>query len=277
LRKVEGRETNLADLIYVYCVTDRAPGLEHLAASERPELLDHDGLYAVVGRVSLDDFSEERLAQNLADPDWLTEKVKLHERVVEHVMQSGSVVPFKFGTVFKSDEGVRAMLQAHADEFQRSLAELAGQDEWGVKIYCDRQRLADALSALNPGLVELDRKIRAAPKGRAFLLTRKRREFVANAVSNEVARLGQECFDRLAQSVRLARSNALLQPELNGHTGEMILNGAFLAEKDKTAQFQSTLDGLREQFGTRGLLLACTGPWPPYNFCEFSRERSHRE
>jgi AcrR family transcriptional regulator len=264
----------MEDLIYVYCVMDEMPVLEHPAVSECPDLLVHDGLYAVVGRVPPSEFSEEALPARLNDLAWLTEKVKLHERIVEHAMQYGCVIPFKFGTVFKSENRVHAMLEAHAAELRRNLAELTGKSEWGVKVYCDRQRLTAAVAAKNPVLVDLEREIGAAPSGRAFLLTKRRGELIAAAVNGEIARLGQECFDRLSKQGLKARPNDLLRPEATGRPEEMILNSAFLVPQDKTPQFLSTIDWLREQFGSQGLLFECTGPWPPYNFCEFSRERA---
>jgi hypothetical protein len=258
---------------------NQMPVLEHLAVSEVPDLLAHDGLYAVVGRVPAEDFNVETLPARLNDLNWLGGKVRLHERVIEHATQYGSVMPFKFGTVFRTEENVHLMLETHATEFRQKLTELAGKEEWGVKVYCDRERLAQAIGAGNPALVNLDREIGSAPKGRGFLLAKRRGELVATAVQTEIARLGQECFDRLArltvgqggQGLR-ARANDPLPPEAVGGSETMILNGAFLVAKEKTPQFLSAVNRLQEQLGSHGLRFQSTGPWPPYNFCEFSPE-----
>jgi hypothetical protein len=262
----------MPDLIYVYCVMNRMPVLEHLAVSELPDTLVHDGLYAVVGRVPAEDFSEENLPVRLQDPVWITHRVTLHERVVEHAMQSGCVVPLKFGTVFKSEETAHAMLEANATGFRQKLSELAGKEEWGVKIYCDRRRLAESVAAQEPALAELDRELASAPRGRAFLVARRRRELSAAAVNREVARLGQVCFERLLEQCLKARVNDRLKPEATGRSEEMILNGAFLVRKDVAPEFFRTVSRLGAQFGPRGLVFEPTGPWPPYNFCEFDKE-----
>jgi hypothetical protein len=262
----------MPDLIYVYCVMDRTPVLEHLAVSELPDLLVHDGLYAVVGRVLAEDFSEENLPVRLNDPKWITRRVTLHEQVVEHAMQFGCVVPLKFGTVFKSEENVHAMLKAHAIEFRQELSELVGKEEWGVKVYCDRRRLAASVAAQEPALVELDRELASAPKGRAFLMAKRRRELSAAAVNREVARLGQVCFERLLEQCLKARVNDTLKPEATGRSEEMVLNGAFLVRKDEAPEFFRTVNRLDAQFGPRGLVFEPTGPWPPYNFCQFNEK-----
>ena len=271
----------MPDLIYVYCVMDRAPVLEHVAVpeakpasplAELPDLLVRDGLYAVVGRVPAEDFSEENLPVRLKDVEWITRRLMLHERVVENAMQYGCVIPFKFGTVYHTEENVHLMLDAHATEFRQNLSELAGKQEWGVKIYCDRRQLTASVAAQNPTLVDLDREIGAATKGRAFLLTQRRAKLVTATVNDEVARFGQECFDRLAGQGLRARVNDSLPPEAGGESEEMILNAAFLVAKEKTPQFLDTADQLQQQLVPNGLRLKSTGPWPPYNFCRFSME-----
>lgn len=275
----------MPDLIYVYCVMDRMPVLEHLAVSARasgreatlPDLLVHDGLYAVVGRVPAEDFSEENLPARLNDLKWITRRVTLHERVVEHAMQYGCVIPFMFGTVFKSEDNVRSMLETHRDELRRNLDELRDKEEWGVKVYLDRERMAASLETTDPSILELNRKIASAPKGRAFLLARRRTELVSTAVNREVTRLGQECFERLLEASLKARAGSLLKPEATGRPEPMLLNGAFLVAKEETEEFFGTVKRLGEELGPEGVLLERTGPWPPYNFCEFGREDKAHE
>jgi len=272
----------MPDLIYVYCVMDRMPVLktrdrgpgtgDRLPSPVLLDLVAHDGLYALVGRVSAQDFSEENLPARLKDLNWIAEKVKLHERIVEHAMQHGCVIPLKFGTVFSSEDNVHSMLEAHAGEFRRNLAALAGKEEWGVKVYCDRQRLADDVRARDPRMIDLERQIAAAPKGRAFLLGKRRADTLSAAVDATIASLSQEIFDRLTkQSVR-SRINPPLPAEVTGRKEEMILNSASLVLRESVPSFLDAADSLKESLGSRGALIECTGPWPPYNFCEFGPE-----
>ncbi|MEI6157736.1 MAG: GvpL/GvpF family gas vesicle protein, partial [Atribacterota bacterium] len=87
-------------MIYVFCVTDRAP--DFTSGFERGEqgiyAIEHKGLFAVVNRVSEDDFGESHVNQRLTDTDWLKSKVLEHEETVERVMLDGPLLPFKFAT-----------------------------------------------------------------------------------------------------------------------------------------------------------------------------------
>jgi hypothetical protein len=46
---------------------------------------------------------------------------------------------------------------------------------------------------------------------------------------------------------------------------KMILNAAFLIEKQREAEFEATVNRVAHSFGDR-LNFKYTGPWPPYNF-----------
>ena len=47
----------------------------------------------------------------------------------------------------------------------------------------------------------------------------------------------------------------------------MIMNAAFLVEKQALNAVKKTLDKLAEKYRDEGLVFGVSGPWPPYNFC----------
>ena len=105
------------ELIYLYCVTDSPrswPGDEKYTISCRD-------LYAVVGKARKTDFGEESLKKNLADFEWLKEKVNIHEQAIESVMKESSVVPFKFATIFNNEDNLIAFLKENEEELRNNL------------------------------------------------------------------------------------------------------------------------------------------------------------
>jgi hypothetical protein len=46
----------------------------------------------------------------------------------------------------------------------------------------------------------------------------------------------------------------------------MILNAAFLIEKNQVADFLGTVEMLRKKDGNSGFVIETTGPWPPFSF-----------
>ncbi|MBI4743336.1 MAG: GvpL/GvpF family gas vesicle protein [Actinobacteria bacterium] len=256
------------DLIYLYCVTDGPPQLK-----ETEDLVDnvyfiyHQGLYAVISEVSADEFSEENLREKLATLDWIKLKASVHEKLIEAVMKNSCVIPFKFGTLFNTEENLKTMLKEHMREFKDTLKYLEGKEEWGVKIYCDIDKLKENLTQENKELLSIDKEINSALPGKAFILKKKKEELVNIIVNKKLNEYGQDSFQRLKQHSTQFRVNKLLPKEVTERKDDMILNSVFLIRKDEVTDFVNRIDMLKKIHTRRGLSFDHTGPWPPYNFC----------
>jgi len=88
----------IQNLIYLYCLTNKVPKLKEIEALvDNIYFIFHQGLYAVTGRVSSNEFSEENLKKNLSNLEWITAKASAHEKVIEIVMQNSCVIPLSLG------------------------------------------------------------------------------------------------------------------------------------------------------------------------------------
>ncbi len=265
----------VGSLIYLYCVTEEVPQLisvEHLV--DELYFIKHDGLYAVVSKVKESEFNEENLEKNMANLEWIKTKVTTHEEIVERIMQSACVIPFKFGTIFRTEDNVRIMLAEHADDIRHTLEKLEGTEEWGVKIFFDREKLKESLSQEVEGLPQIDEQIKSSAPGRAFFLKKKREELLNAAVKETIRKYGQDSYKVLSRKSTAIRRNELLPKEATERKDEMILNVTFLVEKSRVTQFLLVLDDLKVKYGYKGLSFDCTGPWPPYNFCQLSEGKA---
>ncbi|MFH1891838.1 MAG: GvpL/GvpF family gas vesicle protein [Candidatus Zixiibacteriota bacterium] len=262
-------------LIYLYCVAKEVPQLtdiEHFADSLYS--VCHEGLHAVVSKVGESEFNEENLKRNLANPDWVRARVTDHERIVEGVMQSACVIPFKFGTIFRTEDRLRTMLAEHAYDLVHTIEKLEGTEEWGVKIFCDREKLEKSLITEIEGLSQIDKLINSSAPGKVFFLRKKREELIDSAAKEAIRKCGQESVDMLSRRSIAIRRNELLPREATPGRDEMILNVAFLVEKSRVTRFLLVLDDLKVRYSHKGLSFDCTGPWPPYNFCQLSEGRA---
>ena len=254
-------------LIYLYCLTNKIPKLK-----ETEDLVDnahffyYQGLYAVVSNVSTDEFSEENLKKNLADLEWIKTKAGIHEKAIETVMKNSCVIPFKFGTIFNTEENLKIMLKEHIGEFKDTLKYLEGKEEWGVKIYCDMDKLKENLIHEDKELLNIDKEINSASPGKAFILKKKKEDLVNTILNKKLNEYSQGPFERLKQYSVEFRINKLLPKEVTERKEEMILNSAFLIDKNKVADFVDTVNGIKTRYAEQGLFFDCTGPWPPYNF-----------
>jgi hypothetical protein len=68
-----------------------------------------------------------------------------------------------------------------------------------------------------------------------------------------------------------AHLNRLLPKEVTEREDEMVFNAAFLVNKVRTDDFLNMARTLKARYESYGLLIDCTGPWPPYNFCGLSQ------
>ena len=174
---------------YVYGVVPadarRPTGVER-ASSERR------AARAIVGRVDLAEFGEEPLRRNLENRAWLEQAVAAHDGVLSGVVGAAPLVPFRFGTVFRDEDGVREMLREREDELREALDRLRGHVELGVKVF-----LVDAA----PGE-------EAKPaSGRDYLLQKQRARDAASTVQAEAFEQVRALHEHLASLADGARVN----------------------------------------------------------------------
>lgn len=261
------------ELIYLYCVTEAAPDLRDLVARvDNLYWIAHRDLCAVVSNVCGLEFNEEALHQNVNDMEWLESKVLRHETVVESVMKRQAVVPFKFATIFRCQDNLTTRLEQNYLPLKTMLLNLRGREEWGIKVYCDRDKLQAALVADDVSIIGLEQEIAAAAPGKAFFLKKQREDLVRAEADRKLIEYSQDCFERLSESGLKARLNACLPGRVTPRKEEMVLNAALMIEALKHSVLKGTVYKLMADYADKGLRFDCTGPWPPYNFCRFSEE-----
>ena len=263
-------------LIYLYCVTAQPPPLESI--EDQPgelHLVREAGLCAVVSRVEAGKFEPSNLQRNLEDLDWVAAETTKHERIVEAVLRDRSVIPFRFATLFHTDESLRTRLQTHGEEFRTLLGQLEDKAEWGVKAYGDTKKLEDDVCAQDGPISSLDAAIRLAPSGRAFLLGKKREDMVKAALAGRVDRCVRQTVEAFRPISFQVRLNRVLPPGATDRCDTMILNAAFLVANHDARAFVETAHALNERNMGRDIVVECSGPWPPYNFCDPARKVAH--
>ncbi|MGA9351603.1 MAG: GvpL/GvpF family gas vesicle protein [Anaerolineae bacterium] len=221
---------------------------------------------AIVSKVSLQEFGQEGLEANLNDIKWVEAKVLAHQDILEAVLASHTLVPMRFCTIYQSESRVQEMLAQHYDDFVEALARLADKQEWGVKVYCDGERLAQRVGEVSDRVKELKAEMGQKSSGAAYFLKKKMDEAIAEEVERISDQYAQRTYDRLSSHAEEAVINPLQSKELTGRKEAMILNGAYLMAEEQLANFRAELEGLEEEYGDLGFIYEMTGPWPPYNF-----------
>ncbi|MFG3598623.1 GvpL/GvpF family gas vesicle protein [Micromonospora chersina] len=211
------------------------------------------GLVAVVSDAPLSEYGEAALRRNLEDLAWLERAARAHHAVVDALSRSGAVVPARLATVHSDDDRVARVLVERHDELAGTLARLAGRAEWGVKGY------------VVPGATpRVEEPAGGGGAGAAYLRRRKAQLSAREEGQRAAADAAAAVHAALAGYAVAARRHAPQDRRLSGAPTAMVLNGAYLVDRDRWDGFAALARELAE--GHPEVRLELTGPWPPYSF-----------
>jgi len=206
--------------------------------------------------------------QELAkDFSWLSEQAIAHDQLIKAVAKINTVIPFKIGSFFSSQELLVESLAPHEAHFLNQLEQLQGQEEWSVKLYADPKALHLPETANSSIYTDLEKELEQASEGKAFLLRKKIQKLKAQDQSQSLAQyIELLCagLEKYSSSLVITPS---LSPELTGKAKKMLLNTALLIPQGHQA-FSEYLQSEQEKWKQWGIELAVSGPWPPYHFTQ---------
>ena len=265
----EPRRSSGATALWAYGVlaadADLPTGLSGVDPGHPVEAVRAGGLLALVSRVPLDEFGAEPLRENLNDLAWLERVARAHETVLDQAVQAATCVPLRLCTIYESEESLRAMLDREAESFADALGQLAGREEWSVKLLVDTDALTrEARARATTSRAPSERG--GASEGGAYMLRRRVERRVRERAAQIASEVAEAVHARLDAHAVDAVTRPAQNPELSGYEGEMLLNGAYLVEADRVDALHALVAELERDHGALGARLELTGPWPPYNF-----------
>jgi hypothetical protein len=239
---------------YAYCLTEQQ-GSTNGVRPRRPSLLE--GIQGVNGAAVFNYPSGEftvvvseydRNGNNGDGSGPLDEKTVLeHARVVSVCFRSGTVLPFRFGTIFDSDDALRQAVRANRRAFGQSVAKLRGKAEMHLKVLVKGGSLREAMVEVQlPDTVggEYLTKLREkASKDRE-------RQTKARALSVQVHKL----FNPLEEEISCKRVAS----------DGMLIDIAHLIDSKSVEKYQNRYTTAAKQL--KNCELVISGPWPPYHF-----------
>lgn len=267
-RKREKRERVLYYLYCFYCAGESVSTHEKgLGGKDKVFSLSYRDLSALVSRVPLAEYSESALEKNLQDLEWLTPRVKHHERVLKTVAGFHPIIPVRFGTLYRSQEKIQTMLRSRYEDLCTFLTFVQDKEEWGVKMYMDKEAGGKLAQATNPALQALEIRLSSASAGERYFLQKRKEKMRREDTWRNVATFTEEVCAQLASSAVAIQPSRLLERRATGRDEEMIFNAAFLVAKESQSLFGSCLDHLAGDNVEKGIFFELSGPWPPYHFC----------
>jgi len=169
-----------------------------------------------------------------------------HARVVSDCFRIATVLPFRFGTVFESDDALRHAVRTNRKAFSESIAHLRGKAEMHIKVMVREDgRIPEALvRALPPKVGQEYLSVLREQASRD-----RERQSKARALSVQVHKL----FNPLQEEVSCKKI-----------TQGMMIDIAHLIDHATVARYQNRYSSAMHQF--KDCEISLSGPWPPYHF-----------
>jgi hypothetical protein len=244
------------------------------------------GLTALVSDVSLAEFGEAALRENLENLDWLDEVAREHHYVIDAATRLFPLLPVRLATVYSGDAALRAALAGHNAQLLNSLHRVGGRVEWGVKAYAAQEAVAGTEPSAKPDeskpgpaadLVGADAGKDSASgsgagtdagpgsgAGLAYLRRRRAQLSAAKESKTAAVNIAQAVHADLTVKANDTRLHPPQSPQLSGIRQPMLLNAAYLLDAADGASFTAAVAG--QATAHPELRIELTGPWPPYSF-----------
>lgn len=253
-----------ADRLYIYCIIElneskwgqkRNYGEELSFGKigidkEEVTTVSFNDIAAVVSKTEIDQFDEN-------GEETLTQYITRHQQVIEFIMQKHPVIPMKFGTAAEDKNEVLEMLDRVYIQFKSAFNKFRDRVELAVQVFWDEETALPELVANNAEIQELMAQFATSGNndiharitiGKAIHdVISKKHEAVITDIQNYL----------LPYAVGFA-SNKLL-------TEDMTMNGAFLVEKQREAEFDERVNEISDKYDGK-LQFKYIGPMPPYSF-----------
>jgi hypothetical protein len=235
---------------YAYCLTEQQI-LNNGIRTRRPFLLE--GIQGVNGAPVLS-YPSGEFGVVVSEYDRAAEGAKLEEKnVLEHAhvvsvcFRNGTVLPFRFGTIFDTDDALRQAVRANRRAFGQSVARLRGKSEMHLKLLVKGGSLREAMAeVVLPHTVGGEYLIKLREKASKD----RERQTKARALSVQVHKM----FNPLEEEISCKRVQ----------TDGMLIDIAHLIDSKSVERYQNRYSTAAKQL--KNCELVISGPWPPYHF-----------
>lgn len=183
-----------------------------------------------------------------------------HEKVLEEVMKSFTVLPVRFSTISEHDDesGIMRILEKEYGKFSDLLTKMEGKKELGLKVLAQEAPIYESILEKYDEIRTLRGKLLNLPADKTHYQRMKIGEMVAEALKKETENYKNIILDTLkplADDIKI-----------NDNYGEMmILNSAFLIKNTSEPAFDTAVNELDEKYGHL-MTFKYVGTLPPYNF-----------
>jgi hypothetical protein len=177
---------------------------------------------------------------------------KDHARVIADCFKLSTVLPFRFGTTFADDDGLRRSVRSNQKHFLANVERLRGKAEMHLKVLVDDTCPGTSARDMTVGQQYLTSLRESASRQRE-------RQSRARALSVQMHRM----FLPLAEEITCKRMDS----------GKMLLDIAHLIDNRTVERYQNKYSSATLELKECSMQLS--GPWPPYHFVQRHSAAAH--
>ncbi|MFC5712627.1 GvpL/GvpF family gas vesicle protein [Thalassorhabdus alkalitolerans] len=237
---------------YLFCIIqtneEKTFGKAKLAGEHRKVYtISHKGVSMVVADAPVEIYEPSR------------QNVKAHQEMVASVMEQFTVIPMSFGNVLKGEEDVKILLEKLLPQCDEIFPRIDNKIEVGLKLIGKKEWI-EKQAKEQPALKHLESNVAQRNKDAGYYEKIRLGEAARNFMVALQVEFEEEIFNPLAKIADAAKSNEAISER-------MLLNGAFLVDKEKEEEFDKKVNELYEKWKEQ-IDFKYTGPWPAYNFID---------
>ena len=185
------------------------------------------------------------------------ENALAHEQVNETVMREFTVLPMAFGALFRTQQDIVELLRGTGDALRDVFTKMEGKLEFGLKVNWDRDKVIAELEQKNEEIRNLKEQI-TRTSGSTYFARMQLGRLVDAALTEQADAYVREIYAELRNTAVASRANKNIGDK-------MIMNAAFLVEREREADFDQKIKEIATRYEGK-LSFKYSGPWPPYNF-----------
>jgi hypothetical protein len=208
--------------------------------------LPYKGVSAVVSDADIVNFEPSR------------KNILAHQRVMNMITASYSILPVAFGTVSFDKVEIEHMLADNCDRFLKMLDYFKNKLELGLRVIWNKDYFIKDIE--NDEIIQLKQKI----------IGRDEDEVLVDKINlgKLVEASMLEKKDRYIQDIYEPLKKAAIECKLkDGIPMKTVFSAYFLIEKAQSDEFDKKVEDIYRPYDGR-LDFCYTGPWPPYNFVD---------
>ncbi len=186
------------------------------------------------------------------------ENVLAHEHVNEVTIEEGfTPVPMSFGTLFKTEKDIVEFLEDTYDDLRDVLVKMKDKLEFNLRVNWAREEVLAEIERDDESIRRLKEEISKSQQSTYFARMQLGR-MVEQALNEKSETYVRNIYEYLRDGAIASRSNKPIGDK-------MIMNAAFLVERDRAELFDQKVQEIAQRYEGK-LSFRYTGPFPPYNF-----------